>query len=202
MRELWARYGLNGATKLLYVGRISKEKNLDDLLETYRMLRDQGVHCELGIVGDGPYRQELSRRAADLPGVTFTGYVGGDDLAALFASADIFVFPSTTDTFGNVVLEAQASSLPVIVTDQGGPSELIVHNRTGVVVPATNRPALADAIRRLVEDSDLRSQMGLAGREHVSKMTHDSAARQLWRFYEEQIDADWSDLRASVEDGI
>lgn len=201
-RRVWERYGLNGAPKLLYVGRVSKEKNLDDLVETYRALRAQGVQCELSIVGDGPYRHELARRVADLDGVVFTGYVGGDDLPQLFASADIFVFPSTTDTFGNVILEAQASSLPVIVTDQGGPSELMVHNRTGMVVPATNRDALADAIRRLVQDQALRARMGEAARAHVQAMTHDTAARQLWAFYQRRVEEDRLGRCASVEAGI
>jgi glycosyltransferase involved in cell wall biosynthesis len=201
-RKVWERYGLNGAPKLLYVGRVSKEKNLDTLVETYRALRASGVACELGIVGDGPYRDELARRVSDLPGVIFTGYVGGDQLADLFASSDIFVFPSTTDTFGNVVLEAQASSLPVIVTDQGGPSELMVPNRTGVVVPAMDATALGDAIKRLLGDRSLREGMGSAAREHVSKMTHDSAARELWDFYRTQVDRSQSGLRDAVADGI
>jgi glycosyltransferase involved in cell wall biosynthesis len=201
-RAVWQNYGLNGAPKMLYVGRISKEKNLDDLMACYKELRDQGVHVELGIVGDGPYREQLSEKCQDLPGITFTGYVGGTKLAELFASADVFVFPSTTDTFGNVVLEAMSSSLPVVVTDQGGPSELVVHNRTGMIVPASNHGAMAQAVRRIVEDKELRQRMSSAARDHVARMRYDVAAEALWSFYDEQIREDHVARSSLVDDGI
>ncbi len=199
---IWPRYGLNGVTKLLYVGRVSKEKNLDTLLSSFQSLRAQGVKVELCIVGDGPYREQLAAKGADLEGVSFTGYVGGEELSSIFASSDLFVFPSNTDTFGNVVLEAQASSLPVIVTDEGGPAELMIPGRTGVIVPSSNSSALTDAIRRLVEDEPLRSSMGDAARRHVSKMSHDRAANALWSFYSEQIELDRVQRASLVKNGI
>jgi glycosyltransferase involved in cell wall biosynthesis len=200
--QVWQRYGLNGATKLLYVGRVSKEKNLDDLLACYHKLREEGLHVELAIVGDGPYREGLREKAADIPGVTFTGYVGGAELAEIFASADVFVFPSTTDTFGNVVLEAMSSSLPVVVTDQGGPSELVAHNRTGVIVPGSNPKALTDAVRRLVTDEALRDRLSHAARAHAAHMRYDRAAEALWSFYDAQIREDRTQRSALIEAGI
>lgn len=198
----WERYGLNGKTKLLYVGRVSKEKSLDCLVEAYQKLRADGVKVELAIVGDGPYRSQLKKKVDGTPGVTFTGYVGGDHLSELFASADLFVFPSTTDTFGNVVLEAQASSLPAVVTDQGGPSELVIHNRTGMIVPGEDADALSVAVKRLVVDHELRGRMADAARDHAAAMTHGRAASALWNFYTGQIETD-RQLRASlVEAGI
>jgi glycosyltransferase involved in cell wall biosynthesis/predicted metal-dependent phosphoesterase TrpH len=200
--EAWERHGLNNATKLLYVGRLSAEKNLDALLESFRSLREEGTHVDLGIVGDGPYRDELRRRAADLSGVAITGYVYGEELAELFASADIFVFPSTLDSFGGVVLEAQASSLPAIVTDMGGPSELVVHNRTGLVVPAGNPDALTDAIRLLVSDGGLRRRMAAEARRHAEKMTLQGASEELWSFYAEHLDRDRGLALSRAAEGI
>ncbi len=200
--SIWQRYGLNGVKKLLYVGRVSREKNLDALLETYQGLRDNGVAVELAIVGDGPYREELRQRMDGDQGVSFTGYVGGDDLAALFASADLFVFPSSTDTFGNVILEAQASSLPVVVTDQGGPAELIVPERTGVMVPADNQQALQQAVHRLLSDDALRQRMSSAAPQHVQAMSHNAAARELWDFYNHQIAQDQDVRTEAVRQGV
>jgi glycosyltransferase involved in cell wall biosynthesis len=200
--SVWKQYGLNGVKKLLYVGRISKEKNLDALLDSYEALREEGVGVELAIVGDGPYTKHLKERTQDTSGVTFTGYVGGEELPKLFASADLFVFPSATDTFGNVVLEAQASSLPVIVTDEGGPAELMIPGRTGVIVPATDGDALQSAIRRLVKDDDLRNSMGTEARRHVSKMSHNRAATELWDFYHQQIESDRQRRTGLVKRGI
>lgn len=108
--------------RFLYVGRLSREKNLHVLADAYRLVATRAPHLRLVLVGDGPARAELEETLRGLP-VTFTGYLTGDDLANAYASSDIFVFPSGTDTFGNVVLEAQASGLPVVVTDKGGPQE-------------------------------------------------------------------------------
>ena len=112
----------NGDVRLLYVGRISREKDLDLLADAYRRLRKEGLPVQLFVVGHGPYSDALEK---SLPEAVFTGYLSGKDLATAYASADIFVFPSTTDTFGNVILEAHASGLPVVVSDSGGPKELV-----------------------------------------------------------------------------
>ena len=113
------RYGLREACLLLYVGRVSREKNLDLLVDAYRALRERTDQAHLVVVGDGPYLADMHNALKELP-CTFTGILKGDDLVGAYASADVFVFPSATDTFGNVVLEAQACGLPVIVADQGG----------------------------------------------------------------------------------
>src|SRR5262249_17772261 len=115
---------------LLYVGRISREKDLDLLADAFRRLRQEGAPVQLFVVGHGPYSEALAK---SLPEAIFTGYLKGAELAAAYASADIFVFPSTTDTFGNVILEAQASGLPVVVSDSGGPKELVVDKANGLI---------------------------------------------------------------------
>jgi glycosyltransferase involved in cell wall biosynthesis len=181
--KLWPGYGLNGSTKLLYVGRVSKEKNIDDLITVFHALRRTGSEVELAIVGDGPYREELEARELGSEGLVFTGFLEGEELAKAYASSDLFVFPSTTDTFGNAVLEAQASGLPAIVTDMGGPSELIEHNRTGLVVPAGDRAAMATAIRYLLDNTAERKRMSTAARRNAEGCTYRSAAKALWSAY-------------------
>src|SRR5438874_92309 len=153
----WQKFGEhNGAVHLLYVGRISKEKDLDVLAQAYRQLRNEGLPVQLYLVGDGPYLLALNKA---LPEAIFTGYLRGKELAAAYASADVFVFPSTTDTFGNVVIEAQASGVPVIVSDTGGPKELVEANVNGVVTKSHDVEDLAPAIRDLVNDKRKRAQL-------------------------------------------
>lgn len=102
---------------------------------------------------------------SDLP-ATFTGILTGEDLAQAYASSDLFQFPSTTDTFGNVVLEAQASGLPVIVTDEGGPQENLIHGRTGLIVPANDMEAFVGAIVSLIDDPESMARMRRQAREN------------------------------------
>jgi glycosyltransferase involved in cell wall biosynthesis len=101
-------------------------------------------------------------------------------LATAYASADFFVFPSTTDTFGNVVIEAQASGLPVIVSDVGGPKDLIEEGVDGFITKGLDLDALTAAIGKLSSDSELRSQMGIAGRARVAERDWSRAARLFW----------------------
>ncbi|MBM3264207.1 MAG: glycosyltransferase [candidate division Zixibacteria bacterium] len=160
---LWSQFGINGTQKLLYVGRLSREKNLSLLAESFKKIYKERNDLSLVIVGDGPYRQELQRQFNGYP-VYFTGYLDGEKLASVYASSDLFVFPSTTDTSGNVVLEAQASGLPVIVSGQGGPKENMVEDHTGLVVEAINPESFSHAIRTLLDDPTRRAQMGRAAR--------------------------------------
>ena len=105
--QFWRARGLrDGEVGMLFVGRISKEKNLDTLVASTRRLAEWKTPARPLFIGDGPYLPEMKRL---LPDALFTGYLRGEELAVAYASADFFVFPSTTDTFGNVVLEAQAS---------------------------------------------------------------------------------------------
>jgi len=167
----------NGQVRLLYVGRVSREKDLDLLGEAFRRLRDEGLSIQLFIVGHGPYSKEFSK---SLPEAVFTGYLTGNHLAAAYASADIFVFPSTTDTFGNVIIEAQASGVPVIVSDSGGPKELVENEHNGLITKSHNLEDLTRAIRELVVDSDRRKRMGDHARESVINRTWPNAFRKFW----------------------
>jgi glycosyltransferase involved in cell wall biosynthesis len=170
------------ALKMLYVGRISREKNLEVLARVFRSLIESGKNVSLIVVGDGPYREQMEQTLRDTPSV-FTGYVQGEALASIYASSDLFVFPSTTDTFGNVILEAQASGLPVVVTDCGGPQENMIHGETGIVVAGKNEVALLEAIAVLLDDPDRLKRMGRTARELVERRTFDGAFEQTWQLY-------------------
>ena len=176
--EFWRSRGLrDGETGMLFVGRVSKEKNLDVLVAATRRLAESQTPVRPLIVGDGPYMAEMKRL---LPDAIFTGYLQGEDLAAAYASADLFVFPSTTDTFGNVILEAQASGIPAIVSDVGGPRELVQHGKDGFVTKSLDSTELAGAIRRLVADPSLRTHMGLSARGRVESRDWTEAFEKFW----------------------
>jgi glycosyltransferase involved in cell wall biosynthesis len=178
-------YGIDdGRVNFAYVGRVSKEKDLHILAKAFRLAIERGANARLVVVGDGPYREELEQGVADLP-VLFTGYVKGEALSELYASADALVFPSTTDTFGNVVLEAQASGIPVIVTDRGGPQENLLPGETGLVVRGKSAEELAGAIERLAGDAPLRQRMGRAAREYMAQRDFKTAFERLYAMYTE-----------------
>jgi glycosyltransferase involved in cell wall biosynthesis/predicted metal-dependent phosphoesterase TrpH len=142
-----------GRTLILYVGRVSQEKGLDRFAEDYLGLRSRRDDTHLVVVGDGPFREEMAAMLGDA--ATFTGFLHDEDLARYIASADIFAFPSQTDTLGLVVLEAQACGLPAVVFGRGGPSEGIRPNISGLVAPADDSAAFIAASQtwELVFDS-------------------------------------------------
>jgi glycosyltransferase involved in cell wall biosynthesis len=119
-----------------------------------------------------------------LPDAIFTGSLGGKDLAAAYASADVFAFPSTTDTFGNVIIEAQASGVPVIVSDAGGPKELVAHARNGMVTKSFDVDDFSRAIRELVTNPELRREMGSRARESVVDRAWPDAFQKFWAITE------------------
>jgi glycosyltransferase involved in cell wall biosynthesis len=177
-RGFWEARGLRpGEAAMLFVGRVSKEKNLDLLVAATRRLAEWKTPVRPVIVGDGPYMGEMRRLLGD---AIFTGYLAGEDLARGYASADFFVFPSTTDTFGNVVLEAQASGIPVIVSDVGGPRDLVAHGVDGFITKALDVNDLAESIRRLAEDPAGARAMGAAGRARVETRDWSEAATKFW----------------------
>lgn len=152
-------------TVLLYVGRLSWEKNLRLLVQAYRGM--DHTRCHLVIVGDGPAAVEIRQELSDVP-VTLTGYLEGEDLARAYASADVFAFPSYTETFGQVVLEALASGLPVVGLLAEGVRDLVTHEQTGLLLDAQemDQQEQVDRYRalleRLVWDRASRVRMGQA----------------------------------------
>ena len=164
----WSRFGIereDERVKFVYVGRLGAEKNLDVMAEAFRSLSAEHPEAQLVIVGDGPFRERLETLLAGLP-VTFTGFLSGAELSRAVASADAKLFPSTTDTWGNAPLEAQASGLPVVVSDKGGPQELMEDGVTGFRVAGGDPKALLGAMRALM-DPALRRRMGAQARAYA-----------------------------------
>jgi glycosyltransferase involved in cell wall biosynthesis len=160
--QLALRWRRGGRVSYLYAGRVSREKNLELLVAAFKLL-SSAWPASLVVAGDGPYRGAMEAALEGWP-VVFLGFQDQETLATTYASCDAFVFPSATDTFGNVVLEAQASALPVIVSDRGGPRELIVQGRTGFAVPAGDVAAFAAAMACLAADQPLAGRMGARAR--------------------------------------
>ncbi|MGA3117961.1 MAG: glycosyltransferase [Syntrophobacteraceae bacterium] len=177
------QFGAGDGPKILYVGRISKEKDLHVLAQAFRSLTQTLKDVELVLVGDGPYLEELKELLAGTPSI-FTGYRDGEELATIYASCDLFAFPSATDTFGNVVLEAQASGLPVIVTDSGGPQENMIPHKTGRVVPVGDSEALLQALRFFLGDRARLKEMGKAARHNMEHRSYERAFDETWQIYQ------------------
>lgn len=165
---------------LLYVGRISREKGLGMLPEMLYRLRSLRVRHRMVIAGDGPLRRTL---ADQLPEAVFTGVLTREEVADVFASGDLFVFPSTTDTAGNVVLEAQASGLPVIVSDEGGPKEHMVPGVTGEVCERSGARHWAHVIATLADDAEHRRELGAAARRYAVSRSWDHALANVYQTY-------------------
>jgi phosphatidylinositol alpha 1,6-mannosyltransferase len=153
---------------VLLVSRLVKEKDLADLVHMDRELRQRGASYRLALVGDGPLRKRLERA---LPHAHFAGHQNGTALSRWYASADVFVLPSTTETFANVVQEAMASGVPAVVVDRGGPAGVIEPGRSGLVARAHDPVDLADRVELLLADTALRRSMGEAGRERALART-------------------------------
>jgi phosphatidylinositol alpha 1,6-mannosyltransferase len=166
----------NSRPLVLMVSRLVREKDLADLVRVDRELRRRGVDFSLVLVGDGPMRRCLER---DLPHACFAGHQSGRALARWYASADIFLFPSTTETFANVVQEAMASGVPAVVVDRGGPPGVITPGHSGLVARAHDAQDMADCVQRLVEDAALRRAMGRSARRRALTRSWDVVTARL-----------------------
>jgi phosphatidylinositol alpha 1,6-mannosyltransferase len=172
--EAWRAARGVGPDEILvaFVSRLVREKRLDDFVAVVRRLQAEGVPARALVVGDGPERAAVERA---LPGGLFEGFVVGDDLATAYASADLFVFPSDTETFGSVTLEAMASGLPTICADATGSRSLVDSGVTGYLAPVGDVDALASASLRLARDAALRRTMGEAARARSLRFSWDEA---------------------------
>lgn len=171
---------------LLYVGRLSVEKNLPLLVEAYKSLCRVRRDVALIIVGDGPYRAKMSEALQGLP-ARFLGVLQGEALAVAYSSCDAFVFPSETDTLGNVVLEAQASGLPVIVSDRGGPKDCLHDGISGLVVPAITAEKLSEVLVELCSHPSRLREMGAAAHSFSRRFTHATSFEAFRRMHEDVL---------------
>lgn len=177
--ELRAQWGVSDdRPALIYVGRISKEKGLDLLPALTERLQRAQLRHRLVIVGDGPMRNSLSDRCS---GAIFTGTLSHADVAVAMASADVMVFPSRTDTAGNVVLEAQASGLPVLVTDEGGPQENMIDGTTGYV--CHDLRGFSRRVTELLWSRPRRARMARDARAYAETRGWGAALDPLYRAY-------------------
>jgi glycosyltransferase involved in cell wall biosynthesis len=171
----------DGDLLLLSVGRVSPEKRLDTLLAAFARAVAERPGLRLAIAGDGPARATLEQGAPG--GVLFVGELHGPALADLYASADVFCFPSTTDTFGQVLLEAGASGLPVVAAAAGGSLELVRHGATGFLGAPDDAEAFARALLDLAASEPLRQRLGSAGRAAALERTWELSLTELRAAY-------------------
>ena len=167
---------LPGELTVLYAGRLTKEKGIDLLAASFLAACARDPRLHLVLAGGGPDESMLRARLGEH--ATFLGWLEGDELARAYASADIFLFASRTDTFGQVVLEAQASGLAVVAVGEGGPLALVKDGRTGLVRGA-DPELLADAVCELAASPVLRRRLASAALESVESRTWDAALARL-----------------------
>ncbi|QGF23913.1 glycosyltransferase [Raineyella fluvialis] len=171
---------------VVYVGRIAVEKKLDVLRSALE--RMPGVR--LAVVGSGPARDQLEKDFAGTPTV-FTGYMSGDELAAAYASADVFAFPSTTETLGLVALESMASGVPVVGARAGGIPDVIADGENGFLFTPGDHVELADQVMLLLSDVDLRRRFSAAGRAETEKWGWRAATERLLDYYQHAQEVHW-----------
>jgi len=170
---------------LLFVGRMSAEKDLRFLAESYLELASKRADVRLAMVGDGPMRAELEGLLGD--SAVFTGWLKGRELAAAFASADIFVFPSSVDTAGQAILEAQASGLPAVVCSEGGASENIETGKTGFTARSRSISEFNRQTEKLLDDEGLRRAMSRAARRLAAGRSWESIFASQFETYADLV---------------
>lgn len=167
--ELRASWGAGPETQvILSVGRLASEKNLDTVVRCYQTMLAQNLPVKLIFVGDGPLRAHLEEIC---PCAIFAGARMGEDLAKHYASADLFVFPSLTETFGNVTIEAMASGLAVVAYDHAAAGQLIHHGHNGMLLPPSQDQQLFMAVKALIENTPLRESIRQNSR--LTSIEHD-----------------------------
>jgi glycosyltransferase involved in cell wall biosynthesis len=191
-----ALLGPDDGLMLLSVGRVSHEKRLGVLLDAFDRVSRELPTARLVVVGDGPERESLERSAP--AGAIFVGEARGEQLATLYASADIFCFPSTTDTFGQVLLEAGASGLPIVAAAAGGARELVADGRTGLLVEPDDPYLLAAALLDLAGDPERRRSLGRTGVLAARGRTWESAIAELAAVYGRLLGVDTAPARAAA----
>ena len=180
--EYRARFGIGpGDLLVTYIGRIAREKNLELLLRAWETLAPVRGNSQLVLVGQGPLESEIRRR--DIANVHVTGLLQAHELSAAYASADIFTFPSPTETFGNSLLEAMGSGLPSLVAASGGVLEFSEHGRNAWLVAPDSAVAIEEGLERLLTDAALRRKLAAGGLE--------TARERDWAQVYDRLEADY-----------
>jgi glycosyltransferase involved in cell wall biosynthesis len=169
-----------------FVSRLVWEKDLSTLVETVRRVSTVNSRVRFLIVGDGPARRDLQGR---IPEAAFAGFLTGTELAVAYASSDVFLFPSETETFGNVTLEAMASGLPVVAARAPGSRSLVTHGLHGLLSPPRDVGSFAESVLKLASDAVLRRRMSFAARSEALRHPPDDVNQHLLRHYREALDS-------------
>ncbi len=165
-----------------FVSRLVTEKGLSVVKDVVSGLKAKGVSHKALIVGDGPERANLS---AALPDARFEGHLSGESLATAYASSDVFLFPSETETFGNVTLEALSSGLPAVVANATGSNALVEDGVTGFLAPPRDSPVFQEKVEVLIANPGLRTTMGAAARTSAERYEWSRVLGQIAGYYEE-----------------
>ena len=189
--EMRKRLAPNGEIILVSVSRLAPEKGFEFLSKVARQLDERGFAFKLLIVG-GNKNPQVEEEVRNLFGnlndegkVSFAGFLKGEDLARAYASADIFLHCSITETFGLVVLESMASGVPVIARDEGGPSEIVAHNESGYLVPPSDVEGFVEKVLKLGNDAELRKRMSEVSRRMGEEATWEKINNRVaWKMAE------------------
>lgn len=173
----------DGDPLLLYVGRLSAEKQIESILPVLNALPGS----RLALVGDGPHRQQLEKTFAGTA-TRFVGYLRGEELAGAYASADAFLFPSSTETLGLVLLEAMAAGCPVVAARRGGIPDIVTDGENGCLYDPDQTDGLLMATRRLLEQGERHQRMRLAARREAERWGWRAATAQLRRYYKQVLE--------------
>lgn len=176
----WRRsVGGDKKTILTFVGRLVWEKNLRLLAEAATQMK-HSASAKIVIVGDGPAREKLQEM---MPEAHFTGFLKGEPLTTAYASSDAFVFPSITETFGNVTVEAMAAGLPAICASRGGACDIVQPGENGLLVDGQDSAELAHAMDQLVADPAMRARMATAALESSKHYEWENTAQRYRDLY-------------------
>ncbi|MCH8486074.1 MAG: glycosyltransferase family 1 protein [Candidatus Cyclonatronum sp.] len=167
-----------------YISRLVWEKDPRTFIDAVEKAQAANPKIKVLVGGEGPAREQM---AQELPGAVFTGFAFGEALAEIYASSDIFVFPSDTETFGNVTLEAMSSGVPALVANAVGSKSIVLHDKTGYILPVGDAGAFAEGILRLAADSALRADMSAQARERALTFGWSRVMEGLTETYEAVI---------------
>lgn len=167
-----------------FVSRIVWEKDVRTVIDSCRKLLKLNPAVKFLIGGDGPAKAAMQK---ELPEAVYAGYLVGEDLAKLYASSDIFLFPSDTETFGNVTLEAMSCGLPAVVANGVGGSSIVLHQETGYITTPRNPDAFAECLFKISTDHDLRKKMSINSRKRAMSFEWESIMDGLHKDYKEVI---------------
>ncbi len=179
-----------------YVGRLSTEKKVRQFAHVSEALVQAGLNAKIVFVGQGHEREWL---AANVKNCEFTGVLRGGELARAYANMDVFAFPSETDTFGNVVLEALSSGVPAVVTASGGPKFIVEHGKSGFV--AVDQEQFTEAVLRLVKDASLRKTMALEAHRRALRASWSRVFSNVYRVYEVELARAAKDRQSNARSG-